>query len=37
MQPTPQGDHVLVLQDGSRVRLSRARRAALEERLGQPL
>jgi two-component system LytT family response regulator len=37
MQPTPQGDHVLVLTDGSRVRLSRARRAALEERLGQPL
>ena len=37
MQPTPQGDHVLVLQDGSRVRLSRARKAALEERLGQPL
>ena len=37
MQPTPQGDHVLVLTDGSRVRLSRARKAALEERLGQPL
>lgn len=37
MQPTPQGDHVLVLQDGTRVRLSRARKAALEERLGQPL
>lgn len=37
MQPTPQGDHVLVLQDGSRVRLSRARKGALEERLGQPL
>ena len=37
MQPTAQGDHVLVLQDGSRVRLSRARKAALEERLGQPL
>jgi two-component system LytT family response regulator len=37
MQPTPQGDHVLVLTDGSRVRLSRARKAALEEKLGQPL
>jgi two-component system LytT family response regulator len=37
VQPTPQGEHVLVLQDGARIRLSRARRAALEERLGQPL
>jgi two-component system, LytTR family, response regulator len=37
MQPAPHGDHVLVLQDGSKVRLSRSRKAALEERMGQPL
>ncbi len=37
MQPARHGDHVLVLQDGTRVRLSRSRKAALEERLGQPL
>lgn len=37
MQPAPQGDQVLLLQDGTRVRLSRSRKAALEERLGQPL
>jgi two-component system LytT family response regulator len=35
--PTPQGEHLLVLTNGTRVRLSRARRTALEERLGQPL
>jgi two-component system LytT family response regulator len=35
--PTPQGEHLLVLHDGTRIRLSRARRSALEDRLGQPL
>jgi two-component system LytT family response regulator len=34
---TVRGEHVLVLQDGSRIRMSRIRRAALEERLGQAL
>lgn len=37
LQPGPSGDHILVLASGARVRLSRSRRAALEERLGQPL
>jgi two-component system, LytTR family, response regulator len=37
IQPTPQGEHVLILLGGARIRLSRARRAALEERLGQTL
>ena len=37
MQPAPHGDHLLILNDGGKVRLSRSRKAALEERLGQPL
>ena len=37
MQPAPHGDHILILSDGGKVRLSRSRKAALEERLGQPL
>lgn len=38
LQPDPQGgEHIVVLQDGSRLRLSRSRRGALERRLGQPL
>ena len=37
MQPAPHGDHLLILQDGTKIRLSRGRKAALEERLGQPL
>jgi two-component system LytT family response regulator len=37
MQPAPHGDHLLILNDGVKVRLSRSRKTALEERLGQPL
>jgi two-component system LytT family response regulator len=38
LQPDPLGgEHIVVLQNGSRLRLSRSRRAALERRLGQPL
>lgn len=37
IQPAFHGDLVLLLHDGSQVRLARSRRSALEERLGQPL
>lgn len=37
VQPALHGDSVLILQDGTRVKLSRTRRSALERRLGQPL
>lgn len=37
VQPAFHGDCVLVLQDGTRVKLSRSRRSELERRLGQPL
>ncbi|HEV8357760.1 MAG TPA: LytTR family DNA-binding domain-containing protein [Gemmatimonadales bacterium] len=37
IQPYTRGDQVVLLQDGTRVKLSRARRLELEERLGQSL
>lgn len=37
LQPFFKGDHVVVLQDGTRLKLSRNRRGALEARLGQSL
>jgi len=37
VQPAFHGDLLLILHDGSQVKLSRSRRAALEERLGQGL
>lgn len=37
IQPAFHGDLLLVLHDGSQLRLARSRRAALEERLGQAL
>jgi two-component system LytT family response regulator len=37
VQPYVHGAHILVLQDGTEIRLSRARRQAFEEALGQPL
>jgi two-component system LytT family response regulator len=37
IQPYGKGDQVVLLQDGTRLRLSRARRLELEERLGQSL
>ena len=37
LQPYFKGEHVLILQDGTRLKLSRARRESLETRLGQAL
>lgn len=37
LQPYFKGEHVLILQDGTRLKLSRARRESLEARLGQSL
>ena len=37
LQPWFKGEQVAILHDGTRLKLSRSRRAALEERLGQPL
>jgi two-component system LytT family response regulator len=37
LQPYFKGEHVVVLQDGSRLKLSKSRRGALEARLGQSL
>jgi two-component system LytT family response regulator len=37
LQPYFKGEHVLILQDGTRLKLSRARRDDLETRLGQSL
>lgn len=37
LQPYFKGEHVLILQDGTRLKLSRARRENLEARLGQTL
>jgi two-component system, LytTR family, response regulator len=35
--PDPKGDHLVALQDGTRLRLSRSRRSELEQRLGQTI
>jgi two-component system LytT family response regulator len=37
LQPWFKGEHVVILHDGTRLKLSRNRRPALEARLGQPL
>jgi len=37
LEPDPRGEHLVVLQDGSRLKLSRGRRADLESRLGQAI
>jgi two-component system LytT family response regulator len=37
LQPYFKGEHVLILHDGTRLKLSRARRESLAARLGQPL
>jgi two-component system LytT family response regulator len=37
LEPRTHGEHVAVLQDGTRLRVSRTYRAKLETRLGQPL
>jgi len=37
VQPAFHGDLLLILHDGTQVKLSRSRRSALEERLGQGL
>jgi two-component system LytT family response regulator len=37
LQPVLKGEHVVLLRDGSRLKLSRGRRRDLETRLGQPL
>jgi len=37
LQPYLKGDHLVILQDGSRLKLSRTRRAELEARLGQTI
>ena len=37
LQPYFKGEHIIILQDGTRLKLSRARRESLAARLGQPL
>jgi len=37
LSPFFKGEHVVLLRDGTRLKLSRGRRGQLESRLGQPL
>jgi two-component system LytT family response regulator len=37
LQPMFKGDHVILLRDGTKLKLSKSRRGALEARLGQTI